>query len=275
MTTVAPASQSRGLAAYVGLYLLFLYLPIALIPLFSFNNSIQAAFPLKGFTFDWYFTLLGNPTLSNAFVNSLIVGLSAAAGATLCGTTISYMALYGRSRLSRSISALARLPIMIPGVIVGIALLIVVNLAGLGPSLPAIVLGHLLLALPTTVVVMGGRFATIPKSVSEAALDLGAGDWTTFRRVMLPLSLPALISSFMLAFLTSFDEFIVAFFLAGTEQTLPLYIWAQLRFPKSLPTVLALATVILSGSILIAVLAELVKRRSLPHSLPGTVAAAD
>src|SRR5262249_49008654 len=163
----------------------------------------------------------------------------------------------------------ARLPILIPGVIVGIALLIVVNLAGFGPSLTSIVLGHLLVALPTTVVVMGARFAAIPKSVSGAALDLGARDWTTLRRVLLPLSLPAVLSSFMLAFLTSFDEFIVAFFLAGTEQTLPLYIWAQLRFPKSLPTVLALATVILSGSIVIAVLGELVKRRSLSHSLPG------
>jgi len=273
--SVHASGQSRGLAAYVALYLLFLYLPIALIPVFSFNNSIQAAFPLQGFTLDWYRTLLGNPALSNAFVDSLIVGLFAAGGATLCGTTIAYLALYGRSPLSRAVSALARLPILIPGVIVGIALLIVVNLAGFGPSLTAIVLGHLLVALPTTVVVMGGRLAAIPKSVSEAALDLGARDWTTFRRVILPLSVPALVSSFMLAFLTSFDEFIVAFFLAGTEQTLPLYIWAQLRFPKSLPTVLALATVILSGSIVIAVLAEVVKRRSLSHSLPGAVAAAD
>ena len=152
------------------------------------------------------------------------------------------MDLYGRSRLAPAISAIARLPILIPGVIVGIALLVLVNLSGLGPSRSAIVLGHILVALPTTVVIMRGRFASIPGSIAEAALDLGASDWTAFRRIMLPLSLPAVGSAFMLAFLTSFDEFIVAFFLAGTEPTLPLYIWSQLRFPKSLPMVMALGT---------------------------------
>lgn len=259
----AASRGSRGLAAYVAAYLVFLYLPVTLIPLFSFNNSIQAAFPLQGFTLDWYGTLLGNSALSGALANSLVVGLAAAAGATIAGVTIAYMDLYGRSRLAAAVSALARLPILIPGVIVGIALLVVVNLAGFGPSLLAIVLGHILVALPTTVVVMRGRFAAIPKSIAEAALDLGARDWTTFRRVMLPLSVPAVISAFMLAFLTSFDEFIVAFFLAGTEPTLPLYIWAQLRFPKSLPTVMALGTVILAVSVIVVALAELIRQRGL------------
>ena len=156
--------------------------------------------------------------------------------------------------------------------IVGISLLILVNLSGLGPSRMAIVLGHILVALPTTVVIMRGRFAAIPKSVAEAALDLGASDWTTFRRVLLPLSLPAVGSSFMLAFLTSFDEFIVAFFLAGTEPTLPLYIWSQLRFPRSLPTVMALGTLILAVSVVIAGAAELLRRRGLSQSAAGSLA---
>ena len=110
---------------------------------------------------------------------------------------------------------------------------------------------------------MRSRFAVIPRTIREAALDLGASDWTTFRRVMLPLSLPAIVSAFMLAFLTSFDEFIVAFFLAGTEPTLPLYIWSQLRFPRSLPTVMALGTVILTVSFIIAGLAEILRHRGL------------
>ncbi|TIQ96183.1 MAG: ABC transporter permease, partial [Mesorhizobium sp.] len=235
------AKQGGGwLGAYVLAYLVFLYLPILLIPLFSFNDSIQAAFPLQGFTLEWYATLFGNSALSGALGNSLVIGATAATGATLCGITVSYMDLFGRSPLAATISAIARLPILIPGVIVGISLLILVNLIGFGPSRTAIVLGHILVALPTTVVIMKSRFAAIPKTIREAALDLGASDWTTFRRVMLPLSLPAIVSAFMLAFLTSFDEFIVAFFLAGTEPTLPLYIWSQLRFPKSLPTVMAL-----------------------------------
>ncbi|TIL96121.1 MAG: ABC transporter permease [Mesorhizobium sp.] len=253
----------RWLGAYVLVYLVFLYLPISLIPLFSFNDSIQAAFPLQGFTFEWYTTLSGNSALSGALANSLVIGAIAATGATLCGITVSYMDLFGRSPLAATISAIARLPILIPGVIVGISLLILVNLIGYGPSRTAIVLGHILVALPTTVVIMKSRFAAIPKTIHEAALDLGASDWTTFRRVMLPLSLPAIVSAFMLAFLTSFDEFIVAFFLAGTEPTLPLYIWSQLRFPKSLPTVMALGTAILAVSIVIAAIAEILRHRGL------------
>ncbi len=251
----------RWLAVYVFAYLVFLYLPVSLIPLFSFNDSIQAAFPLKGFTTAWYATLLGNEALKNALATSLLIGLISATLATVTGMTVAYMDIYGESRLARSIGAIARLPILIPGVIVGIALLILVNLAGLGPSRTAVILGHTLIGLPTTVVILHGRFSAIPKSVSEAALDLGAREWTTFRRIMLPLSLPALGSAFMLSFLTSFDEFIVAFFLAGTEPTLPLYIWSQLRFPKSLPTVMALGTVILAVSAVIAVLAEILRRR--------------
>jgi len=264
--------RSGWLGAYVAGYVVFLYLPVALIPLFSFNDSIQAAFPLRGFTLAWYETLVGNSALSAALVNSLTVGVAAAAGATLCGITIAYMDLYGGSRLALAISAISRLPILIPGVIVGISLLILVNLSGLGPSRIAIVLGHILVALPTTVVIMRGRFAAIPKSVAEAALDLGASDWTTFRRVMLPLSLPAVGSAFMLAFLTSFDEFIVAFFLAGTEPTLPLYIWSQLRFPRSLPAVMALGTLVLAVSVVIAGAAELLRRRGPSQSVTRSLA---
>jgi spermidine/putrescine transport system permease protein len=249
------------LTFYVLAYLVFLYLPVALIPLFSFNDSIQAAFPLKGFTLAWYETLGGNEALTGALENSLVIGIVSASLATICGVTIAYMDVHGSSRLAGIISNIARLPILIPGVIVGISLLILVNLIGLGPSRIAIVLGHILVALPTTTVIMRGRFAGIPRSIPEAAEDLGAREGIVFRRIMLPLALPAIGSAFMLAFLTSFDEFIVAFFLAGTQPTLPLYIWSQLRFPKSLPVVMALGTAILTVSIIIAGCAELLRRR--------------
>jgi spermidine/putrescine transport system permease protein len=267
MKTLEPkTSGGSWLRWYVGLYLVFLYLPVALIPLFSFNDSIQAAFPLKGFTFAWYETLIGNETLTRALLTSVSIGLAAATIATLCGITIAYMDTQIRSPFARVISGIARLPILIPGVVVGISLLILVNLLGFGPSRIAIVLGHVLVCLPTTVIIMRGRFASIPRSVPEAAEDLGAGEMTIFRRIMLPLALPAVGSAFMLAFLTSFDEFIVAFFLAGTQPTLPLYIWSQLRFPKSLPTVMALGTAILAVSIIIAGCAELLRQREVARS---------
>ena len=266
----AAVGGNRWLAAYVGAYLIFLYLPIVLIPLFSFNDSIQAAFPLKGFTTEWYRSLLDNESLHRAVATSLLVGFAAAFLATLTGVTIAFMEIVGGGRLAAAISVLSRLPILIPGVIVGIALLILVNLAGLGPSRSAIVLGHTLVALPTTVVIMRSRFAALPRSLGEAAMDLGAHEWTVFRRVLLPLSYPAMASAFLLAFLTSFDEFIVAFFLAGTEPTLPIFIWSQLRFPKALPGVMALASVILVVSIALATGAELVRRRGQRGATPGS-----
>jgi spermidine/putrescine transport system permease protein len=251
------------LSAYVIVYIVFLYLPVALIPLFSFNNSIQAAFPLMGFTFEWYRTLAGDEALQNALLNSLIVGFSAATIATLCGITTAYMDVFVRTPLASVISAIARLPILIPGIIIGIALLILVNLGGIGPSRLAIIAGHILAGLPTTVVIMRGRFAAIPRTIPEAAEDLGAREARIFFRILLPLSLPAIGSAFMLAFLTSFDEFIIAFFLSGTEQTLPIYIWSQLRFPKSLPIVMALGTVILATSVVIVAIAEWLRQRGL------------
>lgn len=254
--------QGRLLPLYIGAYIVFLYLPVALIPLFSFNDSIQAAFPMKGLTLEWYRTLLQTPAIGQALKNSLVIALAAASIATLCATTITYLEVFPRPVLSRLIGVLARLPILIPGVIVGIALLILVNLAGLGPSRIAIVLGHVLVCLPAAVTVLRARFAAIPRSIAEAAADLGASDLTVFRRAVLPLAWSAIGSAFTLSFLTSFDEFIVAYFLAGTEPTLPLYIWSQLRFPKSLPVVMALGALILLVSVLLAGLAELLRRRS-------------
>lgn len=262
---VIPARQSSSsgmlLWAYVFCYLVFLYLPICLIPLFSFNDSIQAAFPLKGFTFGWYRTLLHNEGVRNALFTSLKVGLTSAALATICGITIAYADVFIRNRFSKLLSFLVKLPILIPGVIIGIAMLIVANLVGIGPSAGAIICGHILLAMPATVMVMHARFAGISRSIPEAAEDLGAREWTLMRRILLPMAAPAMGSAFMLAFLTSFDEFIIAFFLTGSQPTLPVYIWGQLRFPRSLPIVMALGSVILAVSVVVAVLSELMRRR--------------
>ena len=254
------------LGAYVVGYVLFLYAPILLIPLFSFNAAPQASFPLRGLTTEWYRVLWSDGRFAEALGNTMMVGLAAAALATGIGTAAAYAEIGRPNRASKIISALLRLPILIPGVIIGIALLIMVNLAGVGPSRLSIVLGHTVLALPATIVVMRASFAALPKNLAEAAMDLGAREWETFRRIMLPLSLPAMASSFTLAFLTSFDEFIVAFFLAGTQPTLPLFIWSQLRFPKSLPSVMALGSLILLASVLLAAAAELIRRRGLARA---------
>ena len=160
---------SRTLALYVGAYVVFLYLPMTLIPIFSFNDSVQAAFPLKGFTLAWYETLAANERLHAAVGNSVIVATVAAAVATACGTLIAYADTRRRGRFAPMIAGLARLPLLIPGVIIGIALLILVNLIDLGPSLAAIILGHIAICLPISVTVMRTRFRAVPRSLEEAA----------------------------------------------------------------------------------------------------------
>ena len=261
-----------GLKAYLGLYLLFLYLPLLLIPLFSFNDSVQAAFPLKGFTLDWYKALAGNERLGVATLNSLMVALAASLIATGAGTTIAYAATRRRGRFAPLFSALARLPILVPGVILGIGTLILVNLIGLGPSLTAVTLGHVAFTLPITVTLIGTRLALVPKTLEEAALDLGAHEWMVLRRIVLPIAAPAILSAFMLAFVTSFDEFIVAFFLTGTDATLPVYIWSQLRFPKELPSVMALGSLVLTASVVLVLVADRIGRLGLRSAAAPTVA---
>jgi len=142
---------ARLIGLYVAAYIVFLYLPVALIPLFSVNDAVQPAFPLKGFTLGWYAQLLETPAVGKALRNSVGIALTTAALATLCGTTIAYADVFLRSPLATAVGQLARLPILIPGVIAGIALLILVNLAGLGPSRPAMVMGHLLVCLPARI----------------------------------------------------------------------------------------------------------------------------
>jgi spermidine/putrescine transport system permease protein len=250
-----------ALGIYACLYLIFLYAPVLMLPLFSFNNATYVAFPLHGFTWHWYGELLADDDLHDAALNSLKVAIVASLAATTAGTLTAYALTRGKGVGTRSIAGLSMLPLFVPGVILGIALLIVANLIGLGPSLVAVTFGHIIVCLPLSIVIMRGRFSAYSPAVEEAAMDLGAPPWTTFRRVSLPIAAPGVISCLILSFTTSIDEFIVSFFLVGTQQTLPLFIWSHLRFPTQLPRMLALGTLILLLSCCLVLCAELVRRR--------------
>jgi spermidine/putrescine transport system permease protein len=249
------------LGVYAVLYLAFLYGPVLMLPLFSFNNATYVAFPLRGFTTHWYAQLFADADLRAAALNSLKVAVIASLAATSAGTLTAYALSRGRGFATRPVAALSIAPLFIPGVILGIGLLIVANLIGLGPSLIAVTFGHIAVCLPLSIVVMLGRFAAYSPSLEEAAMDLGAPPWTTFRRVSLPIAAPGVLSCLILSFTTSIDEFIVSFFLVGTDQTLPLFIWAHLRFPTQLPRMLALGTLILVLSCLLVLCAEIIRRR--------------
>ncbi len=253
--------ERRWLTAYVPLFALLLYLPSLLILLFSFNDGIYVAFPLKGFTTVWYEKLVGNDALLRAARNSFFVGLFAATVATIVGTLGAFAIVRYKLRIARPMAVLANLPLLIPAIILGIAMLVLLRALGFENSLWAIACGHVVVCTPLSLSVMLSRFVNLDPTLEEAAMDLGAKERKTFFVITLPLSLSAIASSFILCFTTSFDEFVVAFFLSGPDQTLPLYIWGQLRFPTTLPMVLALGTVVLSATLALVVFSEWLRRR--------------
>lgn len=250
-----------SLGAYTALYLLFLYLPVMFLPLFSFNDSIYVAFPLKGFTLEWYQQMVKTPALINALQNSLKVAAIVAVLSTILGTLAAKAVARYRMPGSGPVIGFIMLPLVIPEVIMGIALLVLANMGGIPLSLFTIGMGHMLLCVPFAMLVMISRLEGLEKNLEESSLDLGENGWWTFWRVTFPLSIPGFIASLLLTFTISFDEFVLAFFLAGTEPTLPLYIWSQLRFPKKLPSVLALGACILVVSLCVVTFAEWLRRR--------------
>lgn len=261
--SVGSGSRRRGggLAAYSILYLVFLYVPVLFLPLFSFNDSFYITFPLKGFTLQWYAQLVENDSLLRALGNSLKIAAVVAVISTILGTMAARAFTRYRFTGQKPLLGLMVLPLVVPGIILGIALLVMTNWVGIPLSLFTIGAAHVLIATPFATFVMISRLDGFDARLEEASRDLGESGWMTFWRVTFPLSFPGIVASLLLTFTESFDEFILAFFLAGDEATLPLFIWSQLRFPRNLPTVLALGACILIASFIVIAFAEWVRRR--------------
>jgi spermidine/putrescine transport system permease protein len=250
-----------ALGGYSVLYLVFIYLPVLFLPLFSFNDGIYVAFPLKGFTTRWYAEMAGNEALLQALKNSVMVGGTVAVIATVLGTLAARAFTRYRFAGRKPLFGIIVIPLVVPGIILGVALLVMSNRIGVELSLFTIGASHLLITTPFATLIMISRLEGFDANLEEASQDLGETGWMTFWRVTFPLALPGIVASLLLSFTESFDEFILAFFLSGTEATLPLYIWGQLRFPARLPMVLALGTAILVASFVVIAFAEWARRR--------------
>jgi spermidine/putrescine transport system permease protein len=253
----------NGLRAYAVVYLVFLYAPIVLLPLFAFNDGTIIAFPLQGFTTRWFVDLFNTPALHEATLNSLIIAVSVAILSTILGL----FAARAASRYSfpgkGGIIGFIMLPLVLPEVIVAISLLLVLMQLGLDTGTWSIIAGHTLICTPFAIAILQGSFANMDRSLEEASVDLGETPWSTFRLITLPLVMPGIVASLLICFTISLDEFIIAFFLSGNEPTLPVYLWGQLRFPARLPVVMALGTILVVLSVLLLVTAEMFRRRGL------------
>lgn len=247
--------------AYVVFYLAILYLPIAFIPLFAFHDSVYISFPWRGFTLEWFGQLSQAEGLLTSLENSLIV----AAVASVWSTATATLAALATSRLKfpgrRAISLALLLPIALPTVVIGVSLLSAFSLAGVSLSLVTVALAHCLFCTPFAYGVMLSQFQGLSGDLEQASMDLGEPPVRTFFRITLPLAWPGIMSSLLLTFTISFDEFILAFFLSSNSPTLPVYMWSQMRFPDKLPLVLALATLVILFSIVAVVGSQLLRRR--------------
>ena len=250
------------LMVYAAIYMVFLYAPVILLPLFAFNDATIVAFPLSGFTTKWFGLLWETDALHQAVRNSALVAITTACLSTVLGACAARASARYRFPGKAGMISFIMLPLVLPEIIVAVALLVMMMQLGMSLSLWTVVAGHMLICTPFSIAILSSAFQGLDQSLEEASFDLGETRWGTFHRVILPLVMPGVISSLLITFTISLDEFIIAFFLTGTDVTLPVYIWSQLRFPSKLPSIMALGSILLALSVLLLVLAEWFRRRS-------------
>jgi spermidine/putrescine transport system permease protein len=259
-------------------FVAFLYAPLLLLVVFSFNDNDLPVFPLRGFTTRAYEQFIDNPELRNSVLTSAKVACVASIVAVVLGLLAAIGLVRKRFAGKPAVSALLFSPLVIPYIVFAIALLILFvqidKLPGirLPLSMWTLVIGHVVILLPYVILVLMPRLERIDVRLEEAAHDLGASSLRTFRSVTLPLIWPALLSAFLVSFVFSFDEIILASFVAGDATTFPLYLFSQLRFPSLLPQVIAVAVIVFAVS-MIVILATEVGRRFVERRLDIDLAA--
>jgi spermidine/putrescine transport system permease protein len=272
----------RWLVLHAALGFAFIYLPILILVIYSFNTSRFNAV-WRGFTLDWYRGLLqaesqltANVTdarIWDALHNSLLVAVSSTLLATILGTAIALALERFRFPGRVLIDTLLFLPIVIPEITMGISLLVffslvfrlIENLTGIRVTfgLPTIIIGHIAFNISFVAITVRARLAELDPALEEAALDLGANEWKTLVRVILPLIAPAIFSGALLAFTLSLDDFVVTFFTAGVgATTLPLFVYGMIKFSVT-PAINAISTLMLLASLLLIIPALVVGTKEL------------
>jgi spermidine/putrescine transport system permease protein len=232
-----------------------LYLPIAILFVFSFNSGTTLSFPIEGLTFEWYGSVLGNGPMLGAARNSLVVGVAAATVAVTVGCMVAIAVLRFRFPGRGLLLALAGLPLLVPFVVMGVAFFLLFVLLDLPRSLLTVTVGHSVIAIPYATLILLARLSGIDPALEDAAMDLGATYPATLRRVVVPLIGPTLLSAWLTCFIVSFDEIALAIFLVGGDPTFPVFLYGQLRFAQRLPVLIAMAVLLMIGTVALTLLA--------------------
>jgi spermidine/putrescine transport system permease protein len=249
------------LSVYYFSLIALLYLPIIVLFLFSVNSNITLAFPLKGLTLGWYQQLFRAEAVLNSARNSLIVAVGSSLAATILGTMVSVLMMRYQFRGKAVLIALSVLPLIVPYIVLAVALLLLYSALQIHGGLLAVAIAHTVVSLPYTVLIIASRLSGFDAYLEEAAMDLGANYPTTLFRVVLPMIFPAMVSAWLTAVTVSFDEFALALFLAGTQPTFPVYLFSQLRFANRLPIMIALAVLLMIGTLTMVFIAERFRTR--------------
>jgi ABC-type spermidine/putrescine transport system permease subunit II len=225
--STARRSPITGVFTFAGL--VFLWAPLLLVVLFSFHSTGGLTFPFEGFSTRWYDKVLSSEEIRTAAKNSLIVATSTALITLLVGTLAAYGLTRASSRLRGPLALLFFLPITLPGLFIGVSLLVAFSRVQFTLSLLTVTIAHLVYVFPFFFLIARATLERLDPALEETAADLGAGRATVFRRVTLPQVWPVLVGAACLTFALSFDEFVITFFVIGPDSTLPLVIWSTLR----------------------------------------------
>jgi len=245
-------------AAYAGLVYLFLYLPLGVMALYSFNAS-KYSLSWQGFTLKWYGKLLENTTLIDAALRSMTIAVVSATVACIIGTLAAFMLHQYRFKGRRAMFSGVFVMMMSPDIVIAISLLVLFLSAGLTLGFWTLLMGHITLCVPFVTATVYSRFRGFDRSVVEAARDLGASEYQLFRRVVIPMAMPGLAAGWLLSFTLSLDDVIISFFTTGpTYEVLPLRIYSMVRLGIK-PDVNALSVIMIA----ITVVAVILSRRLL------------
>ena len=245
-----------SLRLWFGALMAFLYLPIAFMVIFSFDEGATPGLPITGFTLHWYDVLLDNRQLLRAVGNSISVAIAVAILATIIGTMAAFVIVRGRVRWPNGARIAFTLPIMVPGVLIGVSLLIYFSRAFHMPlSLGTVILGQLVVTVPFVILIVASRLQSFDRALEWAAADLGASPRQAIRHIVLPLIGPAIMAGALISVTLSIDEFVITWFTVGSQPTLPTYIYTRIKFGVT-PEVNAVATIMLVATLLIFAIAS-------------------
>jgi spermidine/putrescine transport system permease protein/putrescine transport system permease protein len=246
--------RPRFLKVYVAGFFAFLFLPIVLVVVFSFNDrrSLQR---FGGFSFEWYQRFFENESLTGSLAASLQIAFVTMIVGTVLGTLLAFGLVRARTRWSGTANVLMLIPLVTPEIVAGVSAFLLFTQVGMRLSLLTIILAHITFSISYVTVVVRARLASLGPEVEQAAMDLGATQLQTVRLVVLPALWPAILASGLLVFALSFDDFVLSFFTTGeSPQPLPVRIWSAIRFGVT-PTINAIGTLMLAISTVAILLA--------------------